>query len=164
MYIKFICTLKASSSVRSSPMYTGRTLVRSSNPKRSIDQTGNRQRTTPSEIREDFYSRAHAVTKRATKTAACGSMYLPSDLSKNSTALPLSHMIDGRISKTFLPSLSFSSGKSRSTALTLSANELQLCRAGKGGAVVEDDARGARAHAFMHDELTIAHHHLNKSY
>lgn len=53
---KNICTLKASSSVRSSPMYTGRTLVRSSNPKRSIDdqQRGNRQRTKPSAIRRSF--------------------------------------------------------------------------------------------------------------
>jgi len=53
--------------------------------------------------------------------------HLPSDLSKNSTALPLSHMMAGRISRTFLPSVSFSSGKSRSTALTCSANGLQLC-------------------------------------
>ena len=53
--------------------------------------------------------------------------HLPSDLSKNSTALPLSHRMAGRISRTFLPSVSFSSGKSRSTALTCSANGLQLC-------------------------------------
>lgn len=145
-------TLKASSSVRSSPMYTGRTLVRSSsNPKGSI--------------REDFYSlsqlarRAHTRSDGKDDDRDDGSMhdvcavalartYLPSDLSKNSTALPLSHMIDGRTSTTFLPSVSSSSGKSRSTALTFSANELQLCR-GEGGAQLlkMTRARGANSQA-----------------
>jgi len=44
------------------------------------------------------------------KTIYCCMKNLPSDSSKNSRALPLSHLIVGRISNTFLPCVSFSFG------------------------------------------------------